>query len=274
MSILRSLVSGTGSNSGACRSRLVVGEFEAWVEPRKHTVSNLTVRYHLVMTGQDGYQRPLRAVLYRRASTREQGDSGLGLAAQEEKLTAEALHRGWEIVANFHDVSSGRKTNGRYGLEQALAMLKRREADVLVCTRLDRLSRSVSDFARLMEQARREGWQFIALDLGVDTTTATGEMVANMLAALAQWERRLISERTKDALAVAKAAGKKLGHPSPLSLQTRRGVLSLRRRGLSAEQIAQRLNAEGVSTPSGRGRWHETMVRRIIERDHRSASSR
>lgn len=212
----------------------------------------------------------LRAVLYRRASTREQGDSGLGLAAQRDKLTAEARHRGWDIVADVQDVSSGRKTNGRHGLEEALGMLKRHEADVLVCTRLDRLSRSVSDFARLMEQARRERWQFIALDLGLDTTTATGEMVANMLAALAQWERRLISERTKDALAVAKASGKKLGHPSPLTPQTRRKVLALRRRGLSADSVAQRLNAEGVPTPSGKGRWHETTVQRILDRERRS----
>jgi DNA invertase Pin-like site-specific DNA recombinase len=188
-------------------------------------------------------------------------------------LAAEARHRGWEIVADFHDVSSGRKTNGRHGLEQALAMLKRHEAHVLVCTRLDRLSRSVSDFARLMEHARRERWQFIALDLGVDTTTATGEMVANMLAALAQWERRLISERTKDALAVAKAGGKKLGHPSELSPRTRRRVLSLRERGLSADRIAQRLNADEVPTPSGRGRWHETMVQRILGRDRHSPTS-
>lgn len=225
------------------------------------------------MTNESPRVSPLRAVLYRRASTREQGDSGLGLSAQRDKLVAEALHRGWDIVADLHDISSGRKTNGRHGLEQALGMLKGHEADVLVCTRLDRLSRSVSDFARLIEEARREHWQFIALDLGVDTTTATGEMVANMLAALAQWERRLISERTKDALAVAKAGGKKLGHPSQLSAQTERKVLSLRRRGLSADRIAQRLNAEEVPTPSGRGRWHETMVRRILSRARAPALS-
>jgi DNA invertase Pin-like site-specific DNA recombinase len=236
-------------------------------------VSNLTVCYAGHMKSQNGSEHSLRAVLYRRASTREQGDSGLGLTAQQEKLTAEARHRGWEIVADLHDVSSGRKTNGRHGLEQALGMLKSHEADVLVCTRLDRLSRSVSDFARLMELARRERWQFIALDLGVDTTTATGEMVANMLAALAQWERRLISERTKDALAVAKASGKKLGHPSPLSPQTRNKVLSLRRRGLSADSIAQRLNVEGVPTPSGQGRWHETTVQRVLNRERARAGA-
>ncbi len=225
------------------------------------------------MSEDDAPKDPLRVVLYRRASTREQGDSGLGLTAQRQKLAAEAEHRGWEIVADCHDVSSGRKTNGRHGLAQALGMLKCHEADVLVCTRLDRLSRSVSDFARLMEHARRERWQFIALDLGVDTTTATGEMVANMLAALAQWERRLISERTKDALAVAKAGGTKLGHPSPLPPQTRRKVLSLRRRGLSADSIAQRLSAEGVPTPSGRGRWHETTVQRILSRQLETEST-
>jgi DNA invertase Pin-like site-specific DNA recombinase len=238
-----------------------------------HTVSNLTVCYRDAMSQERSPDGSPRVVLYRRASTREQGDSGLGLTAQAEKLMAEARHRGWEIVADLHDVSSGRKTNGRHGLGEALSMLKRHEAEVLVCTRLDRLSRSVSDFARLMEHARRERWQFIALDVGVDTTTATGEMVANMLAALAQWERRLISERTKDALAVAKAEGKKLGHPSPLSPQTRRKVLSLRRRGLSADSVAKRLNSEGVPTPSGQGRWHETTVQRILNRERNSTAT-
>jgi Resolvase, N terminal domain len=66
--------------------------------------------------------------------------------------------------------------------------------------KLDRLSRSLLDFASLMEDARREGWALVILDLGIDTTTPSGEMIANVMATFAQFERRLIGQRTKDAL--------------------------------------------------------------------------
>lgn len=95
------------------------------------------------------------AVFYRRANTRQQADSGVGPYAQRTKLRREAEHREWTIVADLHDVASGKRTNGQAGLEHVLAMLKRDQADVLVVSKLDRLRRSVADFARLMEQARR-----------------------------------------------------------------------------------------------------------------------
>jgi DNA invertase Pin-like site-specific DNA recombinase len=212
----------------------------------------------------------VRAVFYRRASTREQGDSGLGLDAQLRKLRAEAAHRGWTVVDDFHDVASGKRTNGRDGLKQALAMLKRHDADVLVVSKLDRLSRSVADFARLMQQARRERWAVVALDLNIDTTSATGELMANMLAALAQWERRLISERTKDALAEKKEQGVQLGKPSPLPTETRRTIRRLRTRGLGARRIAAWLNEHDVPTASGEGKqWHVTQVQRVLTREEK-----
>src|SRR3954469_1559273 len=213
-------------------------------------------------------ESPERVLFYRRASTREQGDSGLGLDAQLRKLRAEAAHRGWTVVEDFHDVASGKGTNGRLGLKQALAALKRHDADVLVVSKLDRLSRSVADFARLMEQARRERWAVVALDLNIDTTTATGELMANMLAALAQWERRLISERTKDALAEKKDQGVQLGKPSPLPIETLRMIRKLRKRGLGARRITAWLNQRDVPTPSGAGKeWHVTQVQRVLARD-------
>jgi DNA invertase Pin-like site-specific DNA recombinase len=90
-------------------------------------------------------------------------------------------------------------------------MLEAGQADALVVAKLDRLSRSVGDFAGLMDLARRQGWALIALDLGVDTTTPAGEMMANVMASFAQFERRVIAQRTKDALAQAKARGVRLG---------------------------------------------------------------
>ena len=79
--------------------------------------------------------------------------------------------------------------------------------------KLDRLSRSMTDFTRLMERSWKKGWALVALDLGVDTTTPAGEMIANSVANFSQFERRLIGQRTKDALAVKRAQGVQLGRP-------------------------------------------------------------
>lgn len=102
----------------------------------------------------------------------------------------------------FEDTgASGKSTNGRPGLAEALATIDAGKADGLVIAKLDRLSRSLLDFTGLMKRSREKGWQVVALALGVDTPTATGEMVANIMASLAEWERRMIGERTKTALA-------------------------------------------------------------------------
>ena len=79
--------------------------------------------------------------------------------------------------------------------------------------RLERLSRSLIDFAELLRQARAGGWNVVALDLGVDLSTPQGEFLANAMASAAQWERRIIGQRTKDALAVKRAQGVRLGRP-------------------------------------------------------------
>lgn len=92
-------------------------------------------------------------------------------------------------------------------------MLQRGDACTLVVSKLDRLSRSLVQFAELMERSRRKGWSLVALDLGVDTSTPAGEMMASVLASFAQYERRLIGQRTRDALAVKREQGVRLGRP-------------------------------------------------------------
>ena len=100
-----------------------------------------------------------------------------------------------------------------FGLSEALRTIEGGEADALVVAKLDRLSRSLIDFAGLIERSRRRGWAIVVLDLGVDTTTPVGELVANVMAAVAQWERRAIGQRTREALAVRRAQGVRLGRP-------------------------------------------------------------
>ena len=123
----------------------------------------------------------VRQVLgYVRVSTAEQSESGLGLEAQRAAITAESSRRGWQLLEVFTDAGvSAKSLRGRGGLTDALGRLAGRQATALIVSKHDRLSRSLLDFASLMERARREGWALVALDLGVDTTTPSGEMMAS-----------------------------------------------------------------------------------------------
>jgi DNA invertase Pin-like site-specific DNA recombinase len=210
----------------------------------------------------------MKVIGYTRVSTDEQGRSGAGLEVQRGAIEREAAHRGWELVEVVSDVASGRTTNGRPGLDAALDRLGAKDADGLLVAKLDRLSRSVSDFALLMDRARSEGWAVVALDLNIDTTTATGEMMANLLAALAQWERRLIGERTRDALAVKRSQGVRLGRPPGMGAvvpsATRERIFRLRRKGRTLARIAEHLNYLETPTPTGQGRWHPNTVKRVL----------
>src|SRR5436853_2491569 len=102
-----------------------------------------------------------------------------------------------------------------------------------------------------MDQARRQGWALIALDLGVDTSTPAGEMMANVLATFAQFERRLIGQRTKDALAVKRAQGVRLGRPPSLPENVRALIRFSRGSGKTLQAIADDLNANGIPTAHG-----------------------
>src|SRR6266516_1669791 len=207
----------------------------------------------------------MRVIGYLRVSTQEQASNGAGLAAQRAAIEAEAERRGW-LVQWAEDLGYSAKNLCRPGIKSAVAALRAHEADALVAARLDRLSRSLLDFAGLMERARRERWALVALDLGVDTSTPSGEMLANVLASFAQFERRLIGQRTKEALAVRKAAGIKLGRPALVPRNVRERILRGRRGGHSYQAIADTLNAERVPTGHGAARWRASTVRAVEQR--------
>src|SRR5439155_5621071 len=107
------------------------------------------------------------------------------------------------------------------------------------------LSRSLLDFAALMDRARRKKWALAALDLGVDTSTPSGEMMANVMASFAQFERRLIGQRTKDALAVKRGQGVRLGRPRLIPDSVVARIVAERGEGRSLAAIADTLNSEG-----------------------------
>lgn len=206
---------------------------------------------------------PARFVAYYRVSTDRQGASGLGLEAQRQAV-ARYLGRG-RLLAEFTEVESGRRHTNRPELLAALALCRKRRA-VLVIARLDRLARNVAFIANLMES----GADFVACDM-----PQANRLTIHILAAVAEHERELISQRTKVALAEAKRRGTRLGNPR--LAQARKKALAAHRahrpaaevlkliadwrgQGKTLRAIADDLNRLQIGTPRGK-QWYASSVR-------------
>jgi DNA invertase Pin-like site-specific DNA recombinase len=207
---------------------------------------------------------PPRALCYVRVSTDEQAKSGLSLEAQRTTLLAEVERRGWELADVLVDEVSAKRGNLRPSFQQARELLAAGEADVLLATRLDRMSRSVVDFADLMASAQDERWQVVALDLGLDTSTTTGRMVAHILAAVAEAEREVIGQRTSAALVAKRQRGEHVGRHSTLPDEVVSRILMARHNGTSLQKIADELNVMDVPTGQGGARWYPSTVRAVL----------
>jgi DNA invertase Pin-like site-specific DNA recombinase len=216
-------------------------------------------------------------VAYYRVSTDRQGRSGLGLEAQQ-KAVADYLHGGdWSLIEQLTEVETG-KRNRRPELEKALTLCRKHKAK-LVIAKLDRLSRNLAFIAALMDS----GVEFIAVD-----NPHANKLTLHILAAVAEHEREMISERTRAALQAAKARGVRLGRNGSerLARLYRASavqhamdiapiLMELKEKGLSARRIAAELTARGVPTATG-GKWYAQTVLRAIRRlaglDHKQHS--
>lgn len=190
--------------------------------------------------------------------------NGSSHAVQREAIEVEAKRRGDWDVTWIEETVTGSGAKARPQLDKALAALAAGEAQALVVSKLDRLSRSMIAFVTLMEQSKAEGWAIIALDIGIDTSTPSGRMIASSLANFAQYEREVIGARTKDALRVKRDSGKVLGRPRTLDKRTRARIKSLRSRGHTYKAIADRLNADGTPTAQGGEQWWPATVRAVV----------
>ena len=146
-------------------------------------------------------------------------------------------------------------------------MIEGGQAGTLVVAKLDRLTRSLPHFADTMEQARRKGWSLVALDLGIDLSTPAGEFLASVMASAAQWERRIIGQRTKDAMAEKRRDGVWCSRPrSVLDPATVERILAERAAGRSFPMIASCLTDDSVPTARGGASWYPSTVRDVVLR--------
>jgi DNA invertase Pin-like site-specific DNA recombinase len=207
-----------------------------------------------------------KVVGYVRVSTDEQAESGAGLEAQRQAIRAECERRGWELVAIHEDAGvSGKSLRRRPALAAALAAVESGKATAIIVSKLDRLSRSLLDFAGIIARANRAGWNLVALDLGVDLSTPSGKFIANVMASAAEWERELISQRTKDGLAVKRAQGVRLGRPPAIDPEIEGRIQAMREDGLTMQAIADQLNQDGTPTAQG-GTWYPSTLKRVLDR--------
>jgi DNA invertase Pin-like site-specific DNA recombinase len=221
------------------------------------------------------------AIAYYRVSTQRQGRSGLGIEAQRSAVARFAEAEDMALIGDFVEVETGKGADAldrRPQLAAALATARSARCPVVVA-KLDRLSRDVAFISGLMAQRV----PFIVAELGADADP----FMLHLYAALAEKERRLISERTRSALAARKGQGKRLGNPlngREAAALGRRAqteeadrfaadlmpiIEAIRRSGVSSlSAIAEALNARGIRAARG-GRWHVSSVQNVLARSNR-----
>jgi DNA invertase Pin-like site-specific DNA recombinase len=208
----------------------------------------------------------MNAIGYIRVSTDEQALSGLGLEAQRAAVQAKAEYLGWDIGHwAVDDGYSAREGAVRPAWDHALELLAAGVHGALVALRFDRISRSTFDSAAMLRELETHGWELVLVDGQVDTTTAVGRMFFRQQANMAEYERDLISERTRAALAAKRARGERLGRERVIAPELEALIVRLAR-GNTYAQVVDVLQSRGIPSPSGRDRWAKSTIGAIVKR--------
>lgn len=228
----------------------------------------------------------MKVILYARVSTLDQCD-GISLETQRARMEAYAALYELQVVETIMDAGESAKSLNRSGLRRALDMLRMDMADGLVTAKLDRLTRSVADWQTLIDDyfGEKAGKQLFSVADAIDTRTAAGRLVLNVLLSVAQWERETTGERTREALRHKIRNGERCGKvrfgydlagdgktlvPHPAEQSAIALMMDLRRSGLTLRQIAATLTAQSIPTKEG-GPWTHTAVARILGRERKAA---
>ena len=204
----------------------------------------------------------------RKDAAKEDGraDVGVGIIDQQQRVEAWCTYKDVELVEWVPDVDESGATLDRPGIRAVMDRLDAGAADALVAARLDRLVRSTAAFAELLERAERGGWSLVVLDFDLDTSTAAGRLVANVMVAVVSWQRDVIVESTKAALKVKRAQGVRMGRPPSVPPEVVKRIRRERARGRSLKQIADGLDRDQVPTGQGGKRWYLSTVRAVLHR--------
>ena len=213
-----------------------------------------------------------------RVSTEKQADSGVSLEAQQEKIRAMAVVKGIELVDLIIDAGESAKSLNRAGMTQLLALVDARAVDVVIIAKLDRLTRSVKDLAELLERFTRRGVSLVSVADSLDTQSAAGRLVLNIMVSVSQWEREAIGERTRDAMRHKRSCGERVGTVpfgyrvagDGLHLEVEPGeqavavqVWAMKAAGLTLRRITAELNRRGLTTRHGTA-WRFQYVAQVV----------
>jgi DNA invertase Pin-like site-specific DNA recombinase len=208
----------------------------------------------------------LRAIGYVRVSTDQQADGGVSLEAQAAKIRAMAVVQGVELVDVIIDAGESAKSLQRPGMARLLALVEAREVDTVIIAKLDRLTRSVADLAELLKRFERRGVSLVSVADALDTRSAAGRLVLNIMVSVSQWEREAIGERTRDAMSYKRTRGERVSRHLPFGFRlavdgrlepepSEQAILAivgeLRTAGGSWQAIADELNRQGKVTRAG-----------------------
>jgi DNA invertase Pin-like site-specific DNA recombinase len=221
----------------------------------------------------------MKAIGYVRVSTDRQAELGVSLEAQEAKIRAMATVQGAELFEVIIDGGESAKNLNRPGLHRLLALVDSGKVEAVIVAKLDRLTRSVKDLCGLLELVEKRGVTLISVAESLDTASAAGRLVITIMAAVSQWEREAIGERTRDALRHKRTSGERVGNirfgfrlspdgkhvePDPGEQGVLTEIGHLRQSGHTLRGIAAALNRQSLLTRRGSA-WRLEHIARIIK---------
>jgi DNA invertase Pin-like site-specific DNA recombinase len=195
-----------------------------------------------------------------------QPERGGGLEAKRRALAAECKRRGWQLLEVVEEAGFSAEDLKRPGIQEVLRVLESAEAKALVARKPDRAQRSLLDLACLLASAQKQGWALVGLECALETRTPAGEAVVNVLASFAAFEQRGSSQRIRQALALKRAQGVRLGRPRTMSQYAIERIRRERAAGNSLAAIANGLNADSIPTAQDGRRWYPATVRYTLNR--------
>jgi DNA invertase Pin-like site-specific DNA recombinase len=221
----------------------------------------------------------MKALAYVRVSTDEQVREGISLENQESRIRAFCQAKDWELMEVLTDEGYSASSLDRPGMQEIIHRCQKQEVDVVVIYKLDRLTRSVRDLGYLVQDVfGKYGVAFSSIQDNFDTTTANGKLILNILGSVAQWERDIVVERTRDVMAHKRLSLKLIGAipmgfdldedgetllPNEEELEAVRQMMLLREAGYSFRAIADELNGDGIPAKQG-GQWYAKTARSVL----------